>query len=181
MIFKPFVPFPYDPKFINVDSSNWSGNFTSKVIPSSSLSPFVPGSNALAASASALKGGSAKSNKNNMRVYNRMRHTHKKYTKGCKMCAIKYRRSMSKGRSMKRGKSMSRSMKRSMGRSMEKSMGRNMGKSMTRSMRGGNVGVRDWITGNSLNNTSYRTPFNLPATLSALANPVPFIRTSHEL
>ena len=82
MIFKPFVPFPYDPKFINVDSSNWSGNFSSKTIPSSSLSPFVPGSNVLAAAASALKGGSRKNKKNNMRVYNRMSRTHK-HTKRC--------------------------------------------------------------------------------------------------
>ena len=164
MIFKPFVPFPYDPKFINVDSSNWSGNFSSKVIPSSSLSPFVPGSNALAAAASALKGGSRKNKKNNMRVYNRMSRTHK-HTKRCK---INHRR---------RGSRRSRSMKRS--RSMGKSMKR--GKSMGRSMRGGNVGVRDWITGNSLNYSSYTTPFNLPPALSALANPVPFLSTSREL
>ena len=156
MIFKPFVPFPYDPKFINVDSSNWSGNFSSKVIPSSSLSPFVPGSNALAAAASALKGGSRKNKKNNMRVYNRMSRTHK-HTKRCK---INHRR-----RGSRRSMSRSRSMKRS----------------RSRSMRGGNVGVRDWITGNSLNYSSYTTPFNLPPALSALANPVPFLSTSREL
>ena len=168
MIFKPFVPFPYDPKFINVDSSNWSGNFSSKVIPSSSLSPFVPGSNVLAAAASALKGGSRKNNKNNMRVYNRMSRTHK-HTKRCtKRCKINHRRRGSRrGQSMKR--SRSKSMKR--GQSMKRS----------RSMRGGNVGVRDWITGNSLNYSSYTTPFNLPPTLSALANPVPFVSTSREL
>ena len=52
----------------------------------------------------------------------------------------------------------------------------------TRSMRGGNVGVRDWITGNSLNNTSYSMPFKyLSPQLSALANPTPFVSTSHEL
>ena len=158
MIFKPFVPFPYDPKFINVDSSNWSGNFSSKVIPSSSLSPFVPGSNALAAADSALKGGSRKNKKNNMRVYNRMSRTHK-HTKRCK---INHRR---------RGSRRSRSLKRS----------RSMKRGRSRSMRGGNVGVRDWITGNSLNNTSFRTPFNLPPVLSALANPVPFFNTSHNL
>ena len=63
-----------------------------------------------------------------------------------------------------------------------KSMGKSMGKSMTRSMRGGNVGVRDWITGNSLNNTSYSMPFKyLSPQLSALANPTPFVNTSHEL
>ena len=164
MIFKPFVPFPYDPKFINVDSSNWSGNFSSKIIPSSSLSPFVPGSNVLAAAASALKGGSRKNKKNNMRVYNRMSRTHK-HTKRCK---INHRRKGSRrGLSMKR--SRSKSMKR--GQSMKRS----------RSMRGGNVGVRDWITGNSLNYSSYTTPFNLPPTLSALANPVPFVSTSREL
>ena len=164
MIFKPFVPFPYDPKFINVDSSNWSGNFSSTVIPSSSLSPFVPGSNVLAAAASALKGGSRKNKKNNMRVYNRMSRTHK-HTKRCK---INHRRKGSRrGLSMKR--SRSKSMKR--GQSMKRS----------RSMRGGNVGVRDWITGNSLNYSSYTTPFNLPPTLSALANPVPFVSTSREL
>ena len=168
MIFKPFVPFPYDPKFINVDSSNWSGNFSSKVIPSSSLSPFVPGSNILAAAASALKGGSRKNKKNNMRVYNRMSRTHK-HTKRCKINHRRRgsRRSMSRSRSMKRSKSMGKSMKR--------------GKSMGRSMRGGNVGVRDWITGNSLNYSSYTTPFNLPPALSALANPVPFVSTSREL
>ena len=155
MIFKPFVPFPYDPKFINVDSSNWSGNFSSKVIPSSSLSPFVPGSNALAAAASALKGGSRKNKKNNMRVYNRMSRTHK-HTKRCK---INHRRKGSR-RGSRRGQSMKR----------------------TRSMRGGNVGVRDWITGNSLNNTSYSMPFKyLSPQLSALANPTPFVSTSHEL
>ena len=158
MIFKPFVPFPYDPKFINVDSSNWSGNFSSKVIPSSSLSPFVPGSNALAAAASALKGGSRKNKKNNMRVYNRMSRTHK-HTKRCK---INHRR---------RGSRRSRSLKRS----------RSMKRGRSRSMRGGNVGVRDWITGNSLNYSSYTTPFNLPPALSALANPVPFVSTSREL
>ena len=158
MIFKPFVPFPYDPKFINVDSSNWSGNFSSKVIPSSSLSPFVPGSNALAAAASALKGGSRKNKKNNMRVYNRMSRTHK-HTKRCK---INHRR---------RGSRRSRSLKRS----------RSMKRGRSRSMRGGNVGVRDWITGNSLNYSSYTTPFNLPPALSALANPVPFLSTSREL
>ena len=157
MIFKPFVPFPYDPKFINVDSSNWSGNFTSKVVPHSSLSPFVPGSNALAASASALKGGSRKNKKNNMRVYNRMSRTHK-HTKRCK---INHRR---------RGSRRSRSLKR------------NIKRSRSRSMRGGNVGVRDWITGNSLNNTSYSMPFKyLSPQLSALANPTPFVNTSHEL
>jgi len=166
MIFKPFVPFPYDPKFINVDSSNWSGNFSSKVIPSSSLSPFVPGSNALAAAASALKGGSRKNKKNNMRVYNRMSRTHK-HTKRCK---INHRR-----RGSRRGLSMKRS------RSMGKSMGRSMKRGRSRSMRGGNVGVRDWITGNSLNYSSYTTPFKLPPTLSALANPVPFLSTSREL
>lgn len=161
MIFKPFVPFPYDPKFINVDSSNWSGNFTSKVVPHSSLSPFVPGSNALAASASALKGGSRKNKKNNMRVYNRMSRTHK-HTKRCK---INHRR---------RGSKRSRSMGISRGRSIKR--GR------SRSMRGGNVGVRDWITGNSLNNTSYSMPFKyLSPQLSALANPTPFVNTSHEL
>ena len=163
MIFKPFVPFPYDPKFINVDSSNWSGNFSSKTIPSSSLSPFVPGSNVLAAAASALKGGSRKNKKNNMRVYNRMSRTHKhtkrcthKHTKRCtKRCKINHRRKGSR-----RGQSMKR----------------------TRSMRGGNVGVRDWITGNSLNNTSYSMPFKyLSPQLSALANPTPFVSTSHEL
>ena len=158
MIFKPFVPFPYDPKFINVDSSNWSGNFSSKVIPSSSLSPFVPGSNALAAAASALKGGSRKNKKNNMRVYNRMSRTHK-HTKRCK---INHRR-----RGVRRGSRRSRSRGQSMKRS--------------RSMRGGNVGVRDWITGNSLNYSSYTTPFKLPPALSALANPVPFLSTSREL
>ena len=158
MIFKPFVPFPYDPKFINVDSSNWSGNFSSKVIPSSSLSPFVPGSNILAARASALKGGSRKNKKNNMRVYNRMSRTHK-HTKRCK---INHRR---------RGSRRSRSLKRS----------RSMKRGRSRSMRGGNVGVRDWITGNSLNYSSYTTPFNLPPALSALANPVPFLSTSREL
>ena len=158
MIFKPFVPFPYDPKFINVDSSNWSGNFSSKVIPSSSLSPFVPGSNILAAAASALKGGSRKNKKNNMRVYNRMSRTHK-HTKRCK---INHRR---------RGSRRSRSLKRS----------RSMKRGRSRSMRGGNVGVRDWITGNSLNYSSYTTPFNLPPALSALANPVPFLSTSREL
>jgi len=157
MIFKPFVPFPYDPKFINVDSSNWSGNFTSKVVPHSSLSPFVPGSNALAASASALKGGSRKNKKNNMRVYNRMSRTHK-HTKRCK---INHRR---------RGSRRSRSLKR------------NIKRSRSRSMRGGNVGVRDWITGNSLNNTSYSMPFKyLSPQLSALANPTPFVNTSHNL
>ena len=157
MIFKPFVPFPYDPKFINVDSSNWSGNFTSKVVPHSSLSPFVPGSNALAASASALKGGSRKNKKNNMRVYNRMSRTHK-HTKRCK---INHRR---------RGSRRSRSLKR------------NIKRSRSRSMRGGNVGVRDWITGNSLNNTSYSMPFKyLSPQLSALANPTPFVNTSREL
>jgi len=51
----------------------------------------------------------------------------------------------------------------------------------SRSMRGGNVGVRDWITGNSLNNTSYRTLFNLPSSLSAMATPVPITNTSHNL
>ena len=158
MIFKPFVPFPYDPKFINVDSSNWSGNFSSKTIPSSSLSPFVPGSNILAARASALKGGSRKNKKNNMRVYNRMSRTHK-HTKRCK---INHRR---------RGSRRSRSLKRS----------RSMKRGRSRSMRGGNVGVRDWITGNSLNYSSYTTPFNLPPALSALANPVPFLSTSREL
>ena len=159
MIFKPFVPFPYDPKFINVDSSNWSGNFTSKVVPHSSLSPFVPGSNALAASASALKGGSRKNKKNNMRVYNRMSRTHN-HTKRCtKRCKINHRRKGSR-RGSRRGQSMKR----------------------TRSMRGGNVGVRDWITGNSLNNTSYSMPFKyLSPQLSALANPTPFVSTSHEL
>ena len=159
MIFKPFVPFPYDPKFINVDSSNWSGNFSSKVIPSSSLSPFVPGSNILAARASALKGGSRKNKKNNMRVYNRMSRTHK-HTKRCtKRCKINHRRKGSR-RGSRRGQSMKR----------------------TRSMRGGNVGVRDWITGNSLNNTSYSMPFKyLSPQLSALANPTPFVSTSHEL
>ena len=157
MIFKPFVPFPYDPKFINVDSSNWSGNFSSKVIPSSSLSPFVPGSNALAAAASALKGGSRKNKKNNMRVYNRMSRTHK-HTKRCK---INHRR---------RGSRRSRSLKR------------NIKRSRSRSMRGGNVGVRDWITGNSLNNTSYSMPFKyLSPQLSALANPTPFVNKSHNL
>jgi hypothetical protein len=157
MIFKPFVPFPYDPKFINVDSSNWSGNFTSKVVPHSSLSPFVPGSNALAASASALKGGSRKNKKNNMRVYNRMSRTHK-HTKRCK---INHRR---------RGSRRSRSLKR------------NIKRSRSRSMRGGNVGVRDWITGNSLNNTSYSMPFKyLSPQLSALANPTPFVNKSHNL
>ena len=157
MIFKPFVPFPYDPKFINVDSSNWSGNFTSKVVPHSSLSPFVPGSNALAASASALKGGSRKNNKNNMLVYNRMSRTHK-HTKRCK---INHRR---------RGSRRSRSLKR------------NIKRSRSRSMRGGNVGVRDWITGNSLNNTSYSMPFKyLSPQLSALANPTPFVNKSHNL
>ena len=169
MIFKPFVPFPYDPKFINVDSSNWSGNFSSKVIPSSSLSPFVPGSNILAAAASALKGGSRKNKKNNMRVYNRMSRTHK-HTKRCKINHRRRgsRRSMSRSRSMKRSKSMGKSMKR--------------GKSMGRSMRGGNVGVRDWITGNSLNNTSYSMPFKyLSPQLSALANPTPFVNKSHNL
>lgn len=168
MIFKPFVPFPYDPKFINVDSSNWSGNFSSKVIPSSSLSPFVPGSNALAAAASALKGGSRKNKKNNMRVYNRMSRTHK-HTKRCK---INHRR-----RGVRRGSRRSRSMGRSRGQSMKRSMKRGR----SRSMRGGNVGVRDWITGNSLNYSSYTTPFNLPPALSALANPVPFLSTSREL
>ena len=165
MIFKPFVPFPYDPKFINVDSSNWSGNFSSRVIPSSSLSPFVPGSNVLAAAASALKGGSRKNKKNNMRVYNRMSRTHK-HTKRCtKRCKINHRR-----RGSRRGSRRSRS------------MGRSMGKSMGKSMRGGNVGVRDWITGNSLNNTSYSMPFKyLSPQLSALANPTPFVNTSHEL
>jgi hypothetical protein len=158
MIFKPFVPFPYDPKFINVDSSNWSGNFTSKMIPHSNLSPFVPESNALAAAASALKGGSRKNKKNNMRVYNRMSRTHK-HTKRCK---INHRR---------RGSKRSRSLKRS----------RSMKRGRSRSMRGGNVGVRDWITGNSLNYSSYTTPFNLPPALSALANPVPFLSTSREL
>ena len=159
MIFKPFVPFPYDPKFINVDSSNWSGNFSSKTIPSSSLSPFVPGSNILAARASALKGGSRKNKKNNMRVYNRMSRTHK-HTKRCtKRCKINHRRKGSR-RGSRRGQSMKR----------------------TRSMRGGNVGVRDWITGNSLNNTSYSMPFKyLSPQLSALANPTPFVNTSHEL
>ena len=159
MIFKPFVPFPYDPKFINVDSSNWSGNFSSKTIPSSSLSPFVPGSNILAARASALKGGSRKNKKNNMRVYNRMSRTHK-HTKRCtKRCKINHRRKGSR-RGSRRGQSMKR----------------------TRSMRGGNVGVRDWITGNSLNNTSYSMPFKyLSPQLSALANPTPFVSTSHEL
>ena len=162
MIFKPFVPFPYDPKFINVDSSNWSGNFSSKTIPSSSLSPFVPGSNILAARASALKGGSRKNKKNNMRVYNRMSRTHK-HTKRCtKRCKINHRR---------RGSRRSRSLKRS----------RSMKRGRSRSMRGGNVGVRDWITGNSLNYSSYTTPFNLPPALSALANPVPFLSTSREL
>ena len=169
MIFKPFVPFPYDPKFINVDSSNWSGNFSSKTIPSSSLSPFVPGSNILAARASALKGGSRKNKKNNMRVYNRMSRTHK-HTKRCtKRCKINHRR---------RGSKRSRSMGISRGRSIKR--GRSMGRS--RSMRGGNVGVRDWITGNSLNNTSYSMPFKyLSPQLSALANPTPFVNTSHEL
>ena len=160
MIFKPFVPFPYDPKFINVDSSNWSGNFSSKVIPSSSLSPFVPGSNALAAAASALKGGSRKNKKNNMRVYNRMSRTHK-HTKRCK---INHRR-----RGVRRGSRRSRS------------RGQSMKRGRSRSMRGGNVGVRDWITGNSLNYSSYTTPFKLPPALSALANPVPFLSTIHEL
>jgi hypothetical protein len=162
MIFKPFVPFPYDPKFINVDSSNWSGNFTSKMIPHSNLSPFVPESNALAAAASALKGGSRKNKKNNMRVYNRMSRTHK-HTKRCK---INHRRRGSR-RGSRRGRGRSRS--------------RSMGKSMGKSMRGGNVGVRDWITGNSLNYSSYTTPFKLPPALSALANPVPFVSTSREL
>ena len=163
MIFKPFVPFPYDPKFINVDSSNWSGNFSSKTIPSSSLSPFVPGSNILAARASALKGGSRKNKKNNMRVYNRMSRTHK-HTKRCtKRCKINHRRKGSR-KGSRRGSRRGQSMKR------------------TRSMRGGNVGVRDWITGNSLNNTSYSMPFKyLSPQLSALANPTPFVSTSHEL
>ena len=56
-----------------------------------------------------------------------------------------------------------------------------MKRGRSRSMRGGNVGVRDWITGNSLNYSSYTTPFNLPPALSALANPVPFVSTSREL
>jgi len=164
MIFKPFVPFPYDPKFINVDSSNWSGNFTSKVVPHSSLSPFVPGSNALAASASALKGGSRKNKKNNMRVYNRMSRTHK-HTKRCK---INHRRRGSRRRGSRRSRSMGR--------------GRSIKRGRSRSMRGGNVGVRDWITGNSLNNTSYSMPFKyLSPQLSALANPTPFVNTSHNL
>jgi hypothetical protein len=167
MIFKPFVPFPYDPKFINVDSSNWSGNFTSKVVPYSSLSPFVPGSNALAAAASALKGGSRKNKKNNMRVYNRMSRIHK-HTKRCK---INHRRRGSI-RGSRRGLSMKRGRSRGRGQSMKRS----------RSMRGGNVGIRDWITGNSLNNTSYSMPFKyLSPQLSALANPTPFVNTSHKL
>ena len=56
-----------------------------------------------------------------------------------------------------------------------------MKRSRSRSMRGGNVGVRDWITGNSLNTTSYRTLFNLPPSLSSMATPVPITNTSHNL
>ena len=87
-----------------------------------------------------------------------MSRTHK-HTKRCK---INHRR---------RGSRRSRSLKRS----------RSMKRGRSRSMRGGNVGVRDWITGNSLNYSSYTTPFNLPPALSALANPVPFVSTSREL
>ena len=104
MSFKPFTPFPYNPSYINVDGSNWAGNFTSNIVPQSSLSSLVPESNILAARASALKGGYKKSKKSkkskyNMRVYNRMKHTHKKYTKGCKKC-IRKSRSRSRSRSM---------------------------------------------------------------------------------
>ena len=86
-----------------------------------------------------------------------MSRTHK-HTKRCK---INHRR---------RGSRRSRSLKR------------NIKRSRSRSMRGGNVGVRDWITGNSLNNTSYSMPFKyLSPQLSALANPTPFVNKSHNL
>ena len=161
MIFKPFSPFPLDPSRINVDGSNWAGNFSSNIVPESSLSPLVPGSNILAARASSLKGGfrKNKSKKNNMRLYNKMRHTHKKYTKGCKKCIRKRKSRRVRSRSMKGGINA-----RARG-----------------GMRGGNDPIRNWITGNSLNNSSFRTPINLPPALSALANPVPFFSTSHNL
>ena len=152
MIFKPFTPFPYNPAYINVDGSNWAGNFTSNVVPESSLSPLVPGSNILAARASALFGGSR--NKN-MRLYNKMKKSLRRQ---------KYSRRQ-RGRT-RRGKTR---------------RGKFRGGAIAAKMRGGNAPVRDWITGNSLNNTSFKTPFNLPPTLSALANPVPFFSTSHNL
>ena len=158
MIFKPFL---INPTYINEDSSNWSGNFTSKYIPHSSLSPLVPGNNVLAARASALKGGSSK--KNNMRVYNRMRrHRH------TKKCKINHKR-----KSVGRGKSMRRSLRRN--RSIR-------GGLRNTAMTGGNAGIKDWIIGNSLNNTSYSMPFKyLSPQLSALANPTPFVNKSHNL
>ena len=169
MIFKPFSPFPYDPAYINVDGSNWAGNFTSNVVPESSLSPLVPGSNILAARASALFGGSR--NKN-MRLYNRMKRSlrRQKYSRRQrgKTRRGKTRRGRFRGGLNLRG-------------GMNATPNMRGGMNATPNMRGGNAPVRDWITGNSLNNTSFRTPFNLPPVLSALANPVPFFNTSHNL
>ena len=156
MISKQFVPFLYNPSHINVDGSSWAGNFTSKIEPYSSLSHLVPGSNVLAAKASSLIGGSKynKFKKNNMRIY-KMRHTHKKFTKGCKKCIT--RRNRSRSRSSSRSRSRSRS------------------------MQGGNVPVNNWNTGNSLNTTSYRSLFKLSPEESSLASPIPIINTSHDL
>ena len=149
---------PLNPAVGNVDSSSWAGNFTSNVVPVSSLSGLVPQTNALAAAASALKmsgGGKRRKNsfgskKYNMRKYNRMsRHTRTNYRHRS------LRRKMTKNGSSKRVK---RSVKRSV-----KHMSR------SRRMRGGRVG--QWITGVAANTTSYETPAGpLPSTESALAN-----------
>ena len=152
MIYKPFH---INSEFVNRTSTDWPGDFTDRTVPYSSLSGLIPGSNVLAAAASTLRGGSANKSKKNIRVYNRMA------------------KSKRRGNMSKRRVSKSRRRRGSMKR---KSMSKGM------RMRGGNSWNKgDWITGNALNYTTYSTPFNLPPTLSALANPVPFLNNSRIL
>ena len=156
MIFKPF---DINPEFVNKTSTDWPGGFTDRTVPYSSLSNLVPGSNVLAAAASALKGGNA--SKKNIRLYNRMTKSKRNYRgkKGGYSKIIKRRRM---GKSMSKSRNRRRSMKGGHGHNSSWHKG-------------------DWITGNALNYTTYSTPFKLPPTLSALANPVPFINKSHLL
>ena len=153
-----YKPFHINSEFVNRTSTDWPGDFTDRTVPYSSLSGLIPGSNVLAAAASTLRGGSANKSKKNIRVYNRMAKS-------------KRRGSMSKRRMSKR---------RGQSRRMRKGMSKGMRKGMR--MKGGNSWTKgDWITGNALNYTTYSTPFNLPPTLSALANPVPFLNNSRIL